>query len=240
MRKGKSCSVLRLRDGDDCRMLIEARNLSKVYPDGTKALDSLELNVPAGEFLFVLGPSGAGKTTLFKLIIAMEKPTSGSLSVNGIQISQASRAQILALRRATGMVFQDFRLIQRKSAIENVALALRILGLPWREIRDRAMNALQAVGLAHKWNSRVADLSLGEQQRVAIARALVKRPSLILADEPTGNLDRDRATQVMELLLDENRRGATVLVATHDLALVEALGKKAVYIKQGRLANAEW
>lgn len=220
-------------------MVIEIRNASKVYLDGTQALDGFNLMMPDGAFLFLLGPSGAGKTTLFKLLMGMEKPTSGTVRVDGVDVAKATHGELRALRRKIGMVFQDFKLILRKTAMENVILPLRITGVPWGEIRDRGMQALRAVDLADKWNSMAGHLSAGEQQRIAIARAIVKRPSLILADEPTGNLDPDRSNLVMNLLLDENRRGATVLVATHDLDLVRGTGKEALRMNQGRLLQQQ-
>lgn len=213
--------------------MIEAVGLRKVYPDGTVALRDVDLQVEQGEFVFLVGRSGAGKTTLFKLIIGMEKPSGGRLLVDGVDLGSADPAEIRRLRRTVGMIFQDFRLIKGRIAADNVALGLRMLGLSAAGIRRRASAALADVGLAEKAGTRVEALSWGEQQRVAIARALARDPVLILADEPTGNLDQAMAALVMERLLAANRKGATVVVASHARALVERSGRRVLTLRDG-------
>ncbi|MCK6549685.1 cell division ATP-binding protein FtsE [Myxococcota bacterium] len=218
--------------------MIQTYHVTKVYERGDQpALHDVNLAVEKGEFVFLTGPSGAGKTTLLKLIFAAEKPTSGQILVNGINIAKLKPGQIPYLRRRVGVVFQDFKLIPTRTVGENVAYALWVLGLPEKEIRQRVYQVLRGVGLFHKANVLPPKLSGGEQQRVAIARALVNEPVLLLADEPTGNLDEEITKEVMSLLEQANARGTTVIVATHDRTLIDGYRKRVIHLKRGALTE---
>jgi cell division transport system ATP-binding protein len=218
--------------------VIEALNLSKAYRAGTYALKDLSFSVEKGEFAFLTGPSGAGKSTLLRLLLRADVPSHGDLIVNGRNLARLGSAQIQAYRRSVGFVFQDFKLIPRKTVLENVALVPRLMGVPENQIRRRVTQALNEVGLADRQQARPLELSGGEQQRVAIARALVTEPLLFLADEPTGNLDPVLSLEVMSLFRTINARGTTVLIATHDRALIRHLGKRVIALDQGRLMSA--
>lgn len=218
--------------------MIEAYNLTKKY-NGKTALSQVNLTINRGEFVFIVGPSGAGKSTLLKLIIREIQPTSGILKVFGRNISRLRRSQVSMLRRNVGMVFQDFRLLEGKTVFENVAFAMRVTGVPGREINKRVPLALDLVGLEHKKKSLVTDLSGGEQQRVGLARAIVNKPSMILADEPTGNLDPDNSAELMNLLRSINSYGTTIIVATHDRDAVDRLQKRVVYLDKNIVIGDE-
>jgi cell division transport system ATP-binding protein len=218
--------------------VIDALNLSKAYRAGTYALKDLSFSVEKGEFVFLTGPSGAGKSTLLRLLLRADIPSHGDLIVNGRNLSRLGSAQIQAYRRSVGFVFQDFKLIPRKTVLENVALVPRLMGMPENQIRRRVTQSLNEVGLADRQQARPLELSGGEQQRVAIARALVTEPLLFLADEPTGNLDPVLSLEVMSLFRTINARGTTVLIATHDRALIRHLGKRVIALDQGRLMSA--
>ncbi|NLZ28547.1 MAG: cell division ATP-binding protein FtsE [Firmicutes bacterium] len=218
--------------------MIEAYNLTKKY-NGKTALSQVNLTINRGEFVFIVGPSGAGKSTLLKLIIREIRPTSGILKVFGRNISRLRRSQVSMLRRNVGMVFQDFRLLEGKTVFENVAFAMRVTGVPGREINKRVPLALDLVGLEHKKKSLVTDLSGGEQQRVGLARAIVNKPSMILADEPTGNLDPDNSAELMNLLRSINSYGTTIIVATHDRDAVDRLQKRVVYLDRNIVIGDE-
>lgn len=217
--------------------VVEARALKKVYRNGQIALDGVNFRISQGELVFLTGPSGAGKTTLLKLVICAESPTAGELLVNGLDVSRLSPIQVRELRRKMGVVFQDFRLIRGRTALDNVCMGLRVLGIAGKELQRRSSEALQSVGLGNKSLNAVESLSWGEQQRVAIARALARQPELLLADEPTGNLDSQTAAEILELLLEANRRGCTVVMATHASHLIERLNKRVVRIEQGRITH---
>ncbi|MGQ9511757.1 cell division ATP-binding protein FtsE [Thermodesulfitimonas sp.] len=217
--------------------MIRFYNVTKIYPNGAKALVDVTFTLNRGEFVFVVGPSGAGKTTLAKLIYREELPTRGQVIFNGKNIARLRPREVSLLRRQVGMVFQDFRLLPRKTVFENVALALEITGHPWREIKKRVPEVLARVGLLSKANSFPHQLSGGEQQRVCLARALVNRPSLVIADEPTGNLDAENARELIRLLLEINRDGTTVLMATHALDIVNVLQKRVIALDEGRLVE---
>lgn len=217
--------------------MIRFYNVTKVYPNGAKALVDVTFTLNRGEFVFVVGPSGAGKTTLAKLIYREELPTRGQVIFNGKNIARLRPREVSLLRRQVGMVFQDFRLLPRKTVFENVALALEITGQPWREIKKRVPEVLARVGLLSKANSFPYQLSGGEQQRVCLARALVNRPALVIADEPTGNLDAENARELIRLLLEINRDGTTVLMATHALDIVNVLQKRVIALDEGRLVE---
>jgi cell division transport system ATP-binding protein len=194
--------------------------------------------VEKGDFCFLTGPSGAGKTTFLKLVFREELPSQGQILVGGRNITAIPNGQIPELRRSVGVVFQDFKLLKRKTILENVAFVPRILGVPVREQKRRAFAALRSVGLHHKMHSYPLQLSGGEQQRVAIARALINEPMLLLADEPTGNLDPEMAQEIMRLFLEVNARGTTVLVATHDREMIQRMGKRVIALERGRVVSA--
>jgi cell division transport system ATP-binding protein len=217
--------------------MIQAFHVYKQYDRESMALSDVTLSVGKGEFCFLTGPSGAGKTTFLKLVFREELPSQGQILVGGRNITAIPDGQIPELRRAIGVVFQDFKLLRRKTILENVSFVLRILGVPAREQKRRAFAALRAVGLHHKLHAYPLQLSGGEQQRVAIARALINEPMLLLADEPTGNLDPEMAAEIMKLFLDVNARGTTVLVATHDRDMIQRMGKRVIALEKGRVAS---
>jgi cell division transport system ATP-binding protein len=217
--------------------VIEIEGLSKRYARDVAGLEEVNLRVEKGEFCFLTGPSGAGKTTLLRILLRQELPSSGSVMVGGRDLVRLSASQVQAYRRTVGFVFQDFKLVPRKTVFENVIFALRILGVPDVQQRRRTFQVLKWVGLQHRANAYPLELSGGEQQRVAIARALVNDPMLILADEPTGNLDPDLSLEIMNLFRDINSVGTTVLVATHDRTLIRQVGKRAVVLENGRVMD---
>ena len=218
--------------------VIETHGLSKAYGRGLYALRDLTLSVGKGEFVFLTGPSGAGKSTLLRLLLLQDKPTEGSAIVNGRNLARMSRREVQAYRRTVGFVFQDFKLVPTKTVFENVSFALRVLGTPVEQQRRRTYQVLKWVGLQHRLNAFPLELSGGEQQRVAIARSLVNEPQLILADEPTGNLDPDLSLEIMNLFRDINASGTTVLVATHDRELIKWVGRRTVHLEHGRVLGA--
>lgn len=218
--------------------MIETFHVSKTYEEGDRpALSDVSLRVDKGELVFLTGPSGAGKSTLLKVIFAAEAPTSGQILVNGRNIVKLKRRQIPALRREIGVVFQDFKLIATRTVYENVALAVRVLGRRDAEVHERAYKMLERIGLLHKKNVLPPRLSGGEQQRIAVARALVNDPVVLLADEPTGNLDSHTTGSVMDLLERANARGTTIIVATHDQSLIAHYGKRVFYLEDGVLVD---
>jgi cell division transport system ATP-binding protein len=217
--------------------VIETRRLSKVYSRGLYALRDLTLNVEKAEFVFLTGPSGAGKSTLLRLLLMQERPTEGEVFVNGHNLAMLSRREIQEYRRGIGFVFQDFKLIPSRTVLENVSFVPEVLGVPAANQRRRAFQVLKWVGLQHRMNAYPNDLSGGEQQRIAIARALVNDPVLLIADEPTGNLDPDLSLEIMNLLREINAGGTTVLVATHDRELIRLVGRRTVTLDQGRVVE---
>lgn len=221
--------------------IIEFDGVSKIYPSGTHALEDINIKIDKGEFVFIVGSSGAGKSTFMKLIMREEKPTAGQIFVNGYNLNRLKSKQVALYRRTTGIVFQDFRLIPTMNAFENVAFAMHVTGASSRDIRKSVSGALSVVGLQHKARSMPAQMSGGEQQRVALARALVNRPELIVADEPTGNVDPNMSYEIVELLTEINRKGTTVLMVTHEHQLVSDFGKRVIMIDKGRIIadNAE-
>jgi cell division transport system ATP-binding protein len=218
--------------------VIAIEGLSKLYARDVFALDDITLSVGRGEFAFLTGASGAGKSTLLRILLRQELPTGGRVVVDGRDLATLSTRDVQRYRRAVGFVFQDFKLIQRKTVFENVMFALRILGVPDVQQRRRTFQVLKWVGLQHRANAYPIELSGGEQQRVAIARALVNEPVLVLADEPTGNLDPDLSLDIMNLFREINATGTTVLVATHDRELVRHVGRRAIQLEHGRVAES--
>jgi cell division transport system ATP-binding protein len=216
--------------------MIVASGLAKRYPGGFEALKGIDFTIDAGQMVFITGHSGAGKTTLIKLIASIERPTAGSLVVNGQNIAALRRSALPYVRRHFGMVFQDQKLLFDRSALDNVLLPLHIAGLPRREAVRRAQAALDKVGLLDREKAMPVALSGGEQQRLAIARAVVNRPAVLVADEPSGNLDPEAATQILDLFIDFNRVGVTVVVATHDRNWIERCPAAVLRLDHGRLA----
>lgn len=218
--------------------MIETHDLGKAYGRGLYALRGLTLKVDKGEFVFLTGPSGAGKSTLLRLLLLQDRPTEGVAIVGGRNLARMSGREVQAYRRTVGFVFQDFKLVPTKTVFENVTFALRVLGTPIEQQRRRTYQVLKWVGLQHRLQAYPLELSGGEQQRVAIARALVNEPQLVLADEPTGNLDPDLSLEIMNLFRDINAGGTTVLVATHDRELIKWVGRRTVHLEHGRVLEA--
>lgn len=216
--------------------MIQVFHLSKKY-QGHIALNDINLKIAKGEFVFVTGPSGAGKTTLLRLLFGAEKPQEGYILINSINLSRISRARMDLLRRKIGFVFQDFKLLPRKSVFENVSIALEVISEPARLIRKKTRKTLELVGLEDKEKFLPLSLSGGEQQRVAIARAIVKGPDILLADEPTGNLDPDLTREIMALFKSIHRQGTTVVIATHSRDLLESAPYRTILLQQGRLSG---
>ena len=219
--------------------MIELKNVSKVYDNGSIALDHVSLHIGKGEFVFVVGASGAGKSTLIKLLSYEELPSRGSVFVNGIEVNKLAKNRVPYLRRKMGIAFQDFRLLPNKTAQENVAFAMEVIEAPRRLIRRRVRDVLDLVGLVGKADALPKNLSGGEQQRVAIARAIVNRPLLLIADEPTGNLDPETSRDIMEVFKKINHMGTTVLMVTHDKTLVDMMNKRVIEIDGGKVVRDE-
>ncbi len=215
--------------------MIEFQNVSKVYNNGTEALHNINLKVEKGEFVFIVGSSGAGKSTFLKLIMCEERPNSGQIIVDGIDVSRIRKRKIPYIRRKMGIVFQDFRLIDHMTVYDNVAFAMRVVGASPRTIRKRVPYILSLVGLQHKAKHYPTELSGGERQRVGLARALVNNPSMIVADEPTGNIDPALSFEIVDLLSEINRRGTTVLMVTHEHSLVKHFHKRIIQIHSGEI-----
>ena len=217
--------------------MLELIKVSKVYKTGTHALNNFSIRIDRGEFVFIVGPSGAGKSTFIKLLMREEKPTSGEIYVNGQDLIKLKRRKVPYFRRTLGVVFQDFRLIPNMNVYNNVAFALRVTNVSGREIRNRVPYVLGLVGLANKSKSMPEHLSGGEQQRVALARALVANPSLIIADEPTGNIDPDLSFEIVDLLSEINKCGTTVVMVTHEHTLVNEFNHRVVTIDEGQVVS---
>lgn len=213
--------------------MIQLENVSKAYQQGVPALNDVNLHIEAGEFVFIMGSSGSGKSTLIKLLLKELEPTSGEITINGQRLSRISHKKIPNFRRNIGVVFQNFRLLQDRNVYENVAFALKVVEAPNRDIKKKVPLVLSVVGLAAKYKSLPRQLSGGEQQRVAIARALVNEPKILLADEPTGNLDTDNAWEIMRLLEEINEKGTTVVVVTHNSEIVKRMNKRVITVKKG-------
>ena len=219
--------------------MIVLENVVKEYPNGVGAINGISLHIERGEFVFVVGDSGSGKSTLIKLLLRELLPTSGKIMVNDINVASLRHKQIPKYRRKLGVVFQDFRLLKDRNVYENVAFAQRIVQTPSKEIKKNVPSILSTVGLAGKYKARPKQLSGGEQQRVALARALVNNPPILLADEPTGNLDPKNSWEIMKLLEEINERGTTVLVVTHNREIVNAMKKRVITMNKGVIVNDE-
>lgn len=213
--------------------MIEFKNVSKLYDNNVKALSDVNISIESGEFVFLVGPSGAGKSTFIKMLLKEIDPTVGEIVVTGKKLSSISRKQTPYYRRKIGMVYQDFRLIPTLNVYENVAFAMRVVEASQKDIRKRVPMVLSLVGLSHKYKMFPSELSGGEQQRVSLARAIVNNPSVLICDEPTGNLDPETAKEIMELLEDINRAGTTILMATHAKEIVDSMKKRVIAIEKG-------
>lgn len=219
--------------------MIKFENVSKIYENNVKALSDINIEIGAGEFVFLVGPSGSGKSTFIKMLLKEVEPTNGKVIVGSTDLSKLTRKQIPYFRRKVGMVFQDFRLIPNLSVYENVAFAMKVVEATPKEIRKRVPMVLSLVGLSHKYKMFPNELSGGEQQRVSLARAIVNNPTVLIADEPTGNLDPKTAKEIMELLDDINKAGTTVLMATHAKEIVDSMKKRVLEIEGGEIIRDE-
>ena len=219
-------------------MLIMS-DVSKVYPGGSMALQDVNVHIEPGEFVFVVGPSGAGKSTFIKMLFREVLPTTGSIFVNGMDILSLTPKEIPFMRRQLGIIFQDYRLLPDRTVYENVAFAMQVIEAPHRKIKRQVMNMLDLVGLRHRANAYPNELSGGEQQRIAIARAIVNDPVFVIADEPTGNLDPETSWDIMEIFKEINDTGTTIVMATHDKEVVDAMGKRVIAIEHGRIVRDE-
>ena len=219
--------------------IISFENVSKIYPNRSIALDSVSFDIEKGEFISLAGKSGAGKSTILKLLIAEEKPTKGRVVFSGIELNKISTREMPILRRRIGMVFQDYKLLTGKTAHENVAYAMEVAGMPDSDIKRDVAQVLELVGLSDRRNNFQTALSGGEKQRVAIARALVQRPEVMVADEPTGNLDPINTWEIIKLLMKINELGTTVILATHDKEIVDTLERRVIILDKGRVIKDE-
>ena len=217
--------------------MIKLEHVSKSYSAGIPALNDVNLEIEDGEFVFIVGDSGSGKSTMIKLLLKELEPSAGTITINGKTLGKIRRRQIPKFRRNIGVVFQDFRLLKDRNVYENIAFAQKVIGEPTRNIKKKVPNFLSMVGLAAKYRSYPKELSGGEQQRVAIARALINEPSILLADEPTGNLDNNNAWEIMKLLEEVNNRGTTVIVVTHNMEIVKVMKKRVITVQKGVIVS---
>lgn len=217
--------------------MIQMREVSKTYDTGVVALDHVNVDIKKGEFVFVVGPSGAGKSTFIKMLFREELPTKGKLLVNGHDVVDMERSEVPYLRRELGVIFQDYRLLPDKTVFENVAFAMQVIEAPRRTMQRSVNSVLDVVGLRDKYRSFPSQLSGGEQQRVAIARAIVNNPSIVIADEPTGNLDPETSWDIMDIFKRINKAGTTIVMATHDRNIVDTMKKRVIAIEDGRIVR---
>ncbi|MGI6451518.1 MAG: cell division ATP-binding protein FtsE [Desulfitobacteriia bacterium] len=217
--------------------MIKLKNVSKIYPNGARALLNIDLKIAKGEFVFLVGPSGAGKSTLIKLLYREEMATRGQVFIDNVNLVRLKPREVPLVRRNIGVVFQDFKLLPNKTVFENVAFAQQVLGKNKKEVKENTLRTLELVGLLRKKGSFPSELSGGEQQRVCVARALVNRPKILIADEPTGNLDMENALSIMQLLDQINKFGTTVVMATHALHIVELMKKRVIRVEEGQIAE---
>jgi cell division transport system ATP-binding protein len=219
--------------------MIEMQDVYKTYPNGVVALNGVSVRIKQGEFVYVVGPSGAGKSTFVKMMYREEKPTSGTIMINGVNLSKLKDSKVPLLRRHIGVVFQDFKLLPKLTVYENVAFALEVIEESPKVIRKKVMEVLELVGLKHKVRSYPDELSGGEQQRVSIARSIVNSPKIVIADEPTGNLDPETSWGIMELFEKINRRGTTIVMATHNREIVNTIKRRVIAMENGRIVRDE-
>lgn len=219
--------------------MLKMTDVSKVYPGGSVALQNVDIHIEPGEFVFVVGPSGAGKSTFIKMLFREVLPTTGSIFVNGVDILSLTPKEIPYMRRQLGIIFQDYRLLPDRTVYENVAFAMEVIETPRRKIKRRVLNVLDLVGLRHRADAYPNELSGGEQQRIAIARAIVNDPIMVIADEPTGNLDPETSWDIMEIFKEINAEGTTIVMATHDKEIVDAMGKRVIAIEDGNIVRDE-
>ncbi|WP_297862450.1 cell division ATP-binding protein FtsE [uncultured Acidaminococcus sp.] len=217
--------------------MLEMRHAGKVYPGGAVALEDINVHIKPGEFVFLVGPSGAGKSTFIRMISREIEPTSGQILVDGVDVMKLKRGDIPYLRRQLGIVFQDFRLLNDRTAFENVAFAMQVIEAPSHKIRRRVNEVLELVGLKDRGDNYPGEMSGGEQQRVAIARAIVNDPLLVIADEPTGNLDPETSKEIMEIFTQINHNGTTIIMATHDKTMVDYMQKRVIALENGRIVR---
>ena len=217
--------------------MILLENVVKEYPNGIRALDGVDISIEKGEFVFIVGNSGSGKSTIIKLLLKEIKQTSGKIVVKNMNLSKIRRSRIPKLRREIGVVFQDFRLLRTLNVYDNIAFALKVTETPMKKIRRQVPSVLSLVGLTDKYKAQIKELSGGEQQRVAIARALVNNPPLLIADEPTGNLDPKNSWEIMKLFEEINKRGTTVVIVTHNREIVDKMQKRVITLKKGRVVS---
>lgn len=219
--------------------MIDMQDVSKIYPNGVSAVSGINVHIDAGEFLYVVGPSGAGKSTFIKMMYREVKPTKGSITINGVNLSKLKASKVPLLRRNIGVVFQDFKLLQTLTVYENVAFAMEVIEEQPQYIKKRVMETLELVGLKHKARALPTELSGGEQQRVAIARSIVNAPKVVIADEPTGNLDPETSWEIMNIFEEINLRGTTIVMATHNKEIVNTIKHRVIAIENGRIARDE-
>lgn len=219
--------------------MIEMVDVNKTYPNGVTAVNGLNIKIKKGEFVYVVGPSGAGKSTFIKMMYREEKPTSGTILVNGINLAKIRNSKVPIFRRNMGVVFQDFKLLQTLTVFENVAFALEVIEEEPKEIKRRVMEVLDLVGLKHKARMNPTELSGGEQQRVSIARSIVNSPKVVIADEPTGNLDPETSWEIMNIFEEINKRGTTIVMATHNKEIVDNLRHRVIAIEGGKIIRDE-
>ncbi|MDQ0161952.1 cell division ATP-binding protein FtsE [Aeribacillus alveayuensis] len=219
--------------------MIEMKDVYKTYPNGVLAINGISVKINQGEFVYIVGPSGSGKSTFIKMMYREEKPTKGSIVINGVSLENLKEQEVPFLRRKIGVVFQDFKLLPKLTVYENVAFALEVIGEPPRNIKKRVLDVLDLVQLKHKARFFPDELSGGEQQRVSIARSIVNNPSVVIADEPTGNLDPETSWGIMRLLEEINQRGTTILMATHNKEIVNTIRKRVIAIEDGKIVRDE-
>ena len=219
--------------------MLEMTDVSKTYPGGNVALRNINVRIEQGEFVFIVGPSGAGKSTFIKMLFREVLPTTGSIRLNDVDILNLTAKEVPYLRRQLGIIFQDYRLLPDRTVYDNVAIAMQVIEAPYRKIKRRVMNVLDLVGLRRRAYSRPNELSGGEQQRIAIARAIVNSPNLVIADEPTGNLDPETSMEIMEIFQEINNTGTTIIMATHDKEIVDSMGKRVIAIEHGEIVRDE-
>lgn len=217
--------------------LIRIKNVKKQYKNGLVAIYNMNLKIAKGDFVFIIGSTGCGKSTLIKMLYREEKPTSGDIILGGINVGKLRNGKVYKLRRKIGVVFQDFKLLNRLNVYENIAFALEIFGMPKTEIHPRVLKALELVGLKNRSKNYPNELSGGEQQRVAIARAIINEPKLLICDEPTGNLDANTSMEIMKVLDEVNKMGTTIIMVTHDRDIVERMGKRVILLDAGRVVK---